>query len=168
MRIRNIIVASVALALACPVWVNAQPPSHIETRTRLVTQFSSLQTEWLNAIKARNAAALDHLLSEDFEVWTPGKSGPIPREDWQAQAFAENLKSFRVADMAVKSPRDGVAIESFRLDTTVSRNGSETTQQFFVVNLWVGDKDSWRCTDSYVSPVAASPPSAPAKPSGKG
>ena len=167
MRFRTTILASLLAVLACSSSLSAQGSGHIETRTRLVSQFSSLQTQWMDAIKQKDSAALDRLLSEDFEIWTPDHSGPIPREDWQAQALAENLKGFRITNMAVKSPRDGVAIESFRLETTTSRNGSEVTQQFFVVNLWISDKDAWSCTDSYVSPVQAAPKTAPAKPTGK-
>lgn len=147
--------------------MSAQQAGRIETRTRVVSQFSELQAKWLQAIKSKDAAALDHLLSDDFEVWTPAHSGPIPREDWQAQALADNLKSLRLGNMAVKSPRDGIAVASFRLETTTARNGSDVTQQFFVVNLWVSDKDSWLCTDSYVSPVQAAPTTPPVKPAGK-
>jgi ketosteroid isomerase-like protein len=156
-----------ALGLACSFCMSAQQSGRIETRTRLVSQFSELQNQWLHAVQTKDAAALERLLSEDFEVWTPAHTGPIPLEDWQAQAFSENLKSFRFADLAVKSPRDGIAIESFRLETTTSRKGSDVTENFFVVNLWVSDKDSWRCTDSYVSPVTASASTAPTKPTGK-
>jgi len=167
MRIRT-----TAFAIAALVWVytpcaGAQDTGRIETRTRLVSQFSALQNQWLDAIKKKDATVLDHLLSDDFEVWTPDQGAPLPREEWQAQAFAEHLKSFRLADMAVKSPRDGVAIESFRLETTTSRNGSDVTQQFFVVNLWISEKDSWLCTDSYVSPVKSALPTGPVKPTGK-
>lgn len=167
MGIRSIVHAAIALVLASSFGVTAQEPGHIETRTRLVSQFSGLQAQWLEAMKKKDAATLDHLLSEDFEVWTPDHSGPIPREDWQAQAFAENLKRTRFADMAVKSPREGVAVESFRLETTTARNGSDVTRQYFIVNLWVSEKDAWRCTDSYVSPVQAAPGPAATKPSGK-
>jgi hypothetical protein len=167
MRIPTLAVTMVTLVLVCSLAVNAQSTGQIETRTRLVSQFSGLQNQWLDAIKQRDAAALDRLLSDDFEVWTPDHPAPIPREEWQAQAFAENLKSFKIADMAVKSPRDGVAIESFRLETTMSSNRSTSTQQFFVVNLWINEQDHWLCTDSYVSPVAAAPAVTPVKPSGK-
>src|SRR5579884_1266591 len=100
MRIRTRVVAATALVLACTSLLVAQGSGRIETRTRLVSQFSTLQTKWLDAVKAKDSAALDRLLSEDFEVWTPDHSGPIPREDWQAQAFADNLTSFRLRDMA--------------------------------------------------------------------
>lgn len=168
MGIRTTVFAAILSTLAYASCLSGQEVGHVETRTRLVSQFSSLQTEWLNAVKARDAAALDRLLGDDFEVWTPTQASPIPREEWQAQAFREKLRSFRVADMAVRSPRDGVAVESFRLETKTSRNGRDVTQQFFVVNLWVSDKDTWRCTDSYVSPMAAALPTAPGKPTGKG
>ena len=167
MRIQTLVLVMAAVVLVGAPGVGAAQSSRIETRTRLVSQFSTLQTQWLEAIKKKDTAALDRLLSEDFEIWTPAHSGPLPREDWQTQAFAEDLKTYRVTGMAVKSPRDGVAVESFRLVTTTSVDGEDVTQQFFVVNLWVSEKDSWRCTDSYLSRVAAGPTSAPTMPTGK-
>jgi ketosteroid isomerase-like protein len=156
-----------AVLLTCACSSSAQASGRIETRTRLVSQFSALQNQWLTAIKNKDTAALDRLLSEEFEVWTPDQDGPLPREEFQSQAFADNLQSFRIADMAVKSPRDGVAIESFRLQTTTSKKGRDIVQRFFVVNLWVSEKESWRCTDSYISRVMAAPPVPPTRPTGK-
>lgn len=166
MRLSKVLLTT-ALLLTCTPWTSAQATGRIETRTRLVSQFSGLQTQWMDAIRKKDGAALDHLLSDDFEVWTPAHSGPIPREDWQAQAFAENLKSFRLADMAVKSPREDIAIESLRLETTTSAHGQDVRQQFFVVNLWIREKNHWLCTDSYVSSVGSLPAPTPVRPTGK-
>src|SRR5690348_10295845 len=110
MRTQTRMAFAIALVVVCAQWVSAQASGRIETRTRLVSQFSELENRWLNAIQKKDATALDRLLSEDYEVWTPDRSSPIPREEWQVQAFAETLKSFRIADMAVKAPRDGVAV----------------------------------------------------------
>jgi hypothetical protein len=167
MRIRTTVFSVLALVLTCTCYINAQASGRIETRTRLVSQLSALQNQWLTAIKNKDTAALDRLLSEEFEVWTPDQDGPLPREEFQSQAFADNLQSFRIAEMAVKSPRDGVAIESFRLETTTSNKGKALARQFFVVNVWVSEKESWRCTDSYISPVTTAPPVPPTRPTGK-
>jgi len=59
----------------------AQAPGRIETRTRLVSLFSDLQNQWLEAVKKKDAAALDRLLGDEYEVWTATHNGPIPRED---------------------------------------------------------------------------------------
>lgn len=159
----------VALVLASSTLVRAQGSRRIETRTRLVSQFSEMQKQWFDAVKRKDSAALNRLLSEDYEVWTPAHDGPIPREDWQAQAFAENLKDFHVTGMAVKALPGGVAVESFRLAESRSATTGGVTKDFFVVNVWTSEQDGWRCTDSYVSPVTgpATAQPAPAKPTGK-
>jgi ketosteroid isomerase-like protein len=169
MRIRTTFFAVVVLVLACPALVRAQGSGRIETRTRLVSQFSEIQKQWLDAVKRKDSAALNRILSEDYEVWTPAHDGPIPREDWQARAFAENLKDFHVTGMAVKALPGGGAVESFRLTETMSQSTGDITQHFFVVNVWTSEKDGWRCTDSYVSPVAeqAAAQTAPDKSNGK-
>ena len=159
----------VALVLASSTLVRAQSSVRIEARTRLVSQFSEMHKQWFEAVKRKDSAALNRLLSEDYEVWTPVHDGPIRREDWQAQAFAENLQDFHVTGMAVKALPGGVAVESFRLAESRSATTGGVTKDFFVVNVWTSDKDGWRCTDSYVSPATeqATAQSAPAKPTGK-
>jgi ketosteroid isomerase-like protein len=170
MQIRKAIFSIAALILiGSHVPVTAQNTGRIETRTRLVSVFSELQNQWFDALKKKDPAALNRLLTPDHEVWTADHNGPIPREDWQNHAFAENLKSFRLSNMAVKALSDSVAVESFRVETTTSPNGKPSTQQYFVVNVWTNEKDGWRCTDSYVSPVSRQPSgnSGPVRPSGK-
>jgi len=52
---------------------------------------------------------------------------------------------------------------------TLSARTGDITKDFFVVNVWTNEKDGWRCTDSYVSPVAgqAATQTGPHKPTGK-
>ena len=71
--------------------------------------------------------------------------------------------------MAVKALPGGVTVESFRLAEIRSSTTGDVTQNFFVVNVWTSEKDGWRCTDSYVSPVTgqATAQPAPVKPTGK-
>jgi len=156
MRISKLL-SVILLILTSYLSASSQSTGRIETRTRLVSMFSGLQNQWFDAIAKKDTAALDRLLSPDHEVWTADHSGPIPRDEWQIRAFSENLKSFRLSNMAVKALGDNVAVESFRVDLTASANGKPQTQQYFVVNVWTNDKDGWRCTDSYVSPVSAQP-----------
>jgi len=165
---------TVLLLVICGVGIplpsaNAQASGAIVTRTRLVTLFSDLQNQWYEAVKAKDASALDRLLGEDYEVWTPDSSGPIPREDWQQKAFARELTGFRIQNIAVRAVRDDVAVESFVVEETLLQNRRQITKRSFVVNLWSKDKNGWRCTDTYVSPVAAqpSPHSGLTTPSGK-
>jgi ketosteroid isomerase-like protein len=144
-------------------------PGRVVTTTRLVSMFSDLEDQWLTAIQKKDAAALDRLLSDDFQVWTAEPPGaPLPHEDWQAQAFASKLQSFRIRQMAVRGVSDDVAIASFVLQTSAVLDGKEVPAQHFVVDVWKRDGESWHCTDRYLS--EAKPPASKSvseHPSGK-
>src|SRR5437868_15546211 len=82
-----------------------KPPRRIVTTTRLVAIFSELENDCMKAVQENDANALDRLLSEDFQIWTPSPPGhPIPREDWLKQA--EKPQSFRIRQMAVRGVAD--------------------------------------------------------------
>ena len=53
MRIRPISFVMVALVLASSTLVRAQGSGRIETRTRLVSQFSEMQKQWFDAVKRK-------------------------------------------------------------------------------------------------------------------
>jgi hypothetical protein len=53
--------------------------------------------------------------------------------------------------MAVRSIRPDVAVESFVLEETLAKNGTQVKERWFVVNVWTDENADWHCTDSYVS-----------------
>lgn len=137
-------------------WSQASPAKaasgRVLTTTRLVALFSDLETRWLKAIEQRDTGALDRMLGEDFEVWTPAPPGaPIPRDDWQKNAFAQHLASYHIRQMAVRSVSEDAAVVSFVLATRVEGNGTSTDESYFVVDLWENEDGKWKCTDRYLS-----------------
>ncbi len=150
---RIILLIAVAVLLRSACWSEPQSSGQIVTRTRLVTIFSDLQNQWLEAVRHKDASALDRLLGEDYQVWTPNSPGPVPREEWQPKAFAEGLQSYRIRDMAVRSVRDDVAVESFVLEQSRLQNNHSVTESYFIVNVWTKASERWRCTDTYSSPI---------------
>lgn len=162
-------IISVVLVLVC--LLSAQETGRrIVTRTRLQVLFSDLETQWLEAVQQGDKAALNRLLSEEFEVWTPAPPGdPIPREDWQAQAFARPPQSFQLGQMAVRAVSADISVASFRLTETFGSGPEARHEAYFVVDVWtkVGSGDDWRCTDRYLSRVADEGPKSELKPSGK-
>ena len=152
------------LVCICPGWLAGQdqtPPrvstGRVVTKTRLVAIFSDLETQLLQAEQAKDEPALNRLLGEDFEVWTPELSGdPIPRDDWQKQALAQKLSSFRIEQMAVKGMSDEIVVASFLLEETVQHDGKTKGGNHFVVDVWKKNGDAWQVTDRYSSRVAAS------------
>src|SRR5581483_1905668 len=168
-----------AIVLLCALVPNAAgqtpqaktSPGRVVTTTRLVTLFSDLETQWLNALQQKDQAALDRLLGDDFEVWAADSPGvPLPREEWQKQALARPLTSFQVSQMAVRGISDEAAIASFILDRKYEANGRTQEQNDFVVDVWQNQDGTWKCTDLYISSRSGTEKRAPsrdAKPTGK-
>jgi len=148
---------------------NQVAPGRVVITTRLVAIFSELESNVLTALQKKDGAALDKLLSDEFQVWTADPPGsPLPREDWQAQAFGSPPASFHLRQMAVRPVSDDVAIASFVLQESSIRDGKEISQQRFIVDVWKKNGDGWLCTDRYASNAAESPSQqSDKKPTGK-
>ncbi len=135
-------------------------PGRIVTTTRLVAMFSQLESELESGIQHDDSSALNRLLSEDFEVWTPAPPGqPIPREDWlQQQSTAAKIESFHVAQMAVRGLAENISIASFVLSETQQASGHPVQKLFFVVDVWKKSGQQWQLTDRYLAPVTRPKP----------
>ena len=137
----------------------------IVTKTRLQAVFGDLENQWLEAVQAKDKVVLDKLLAETFEVWSPTQGDPIPLEDWRQQAFAHPPQGFQILQMAVRAVKEDVAVVSFVLRQNFTEAGKGA---WFVVDVWIKDGDTWRCTDRYLSEVPAGKPAREdVKPSGK-
>jgi hypothetical protein len=115
----SLIVLCAALALiSTGGFGQADEGSHrIVTSTRFQVLFFGLESDWLKAVQQKDAKALDSLLGDEFQVWTAAPPGdPIPREDWQRQAFGKKLASFTIRQIAVRSLSPEIAVASFALD----------------------------------------------------
>jgi ketosteroid isomerase-like protein len=154
--------------LLCTISATSAQSPRIITRTRLQAIFSDLEGQWLKAIQNKDEAALDQLLADGFEVWTPTQGDPIPREDWAKKAFARKLQSFQLRQLAVRGVDPEVSVANFILTETFDEAGKSQSEDYFVIDLWVKDGDSWRCTDRYWSRVPGGPPAKrDVKPTGK-
>jgi hypothetical protein len=175
MKVLRIVLPYFVLGIACVV-VAQQPgrdqssPRRVATTTRLVALFSQLESEWMQAVLHKDDSALARLLGEDFQLWTPETSAPIPREDWQKEVLARSLTSFRFRQMAVRSLSENSAVTSFVLSESVQSGGKQRVEEHFVVDIWSKDADRWVCTDRYAAPLLAAAKRAQPedrKPSGK-
>ncbi len=129
----------------------------VVTKTRLVAIFSDLETQLLQAQQAKDEPALNRLLGDEFEVWTPELSGdPIPRDDWRKRALAQKLSSFRIEQMAVKAMSDEIVVASFLLEETAEHDGKGRASNRFVVDVWKKNGDVWQLAERYSSRVAGS------------
>lgn len=125
--------------------------ARVPTITRLVKIFSALESEWMETVRKRDGAALERLLSRDFEMRTGPEPGrPTPRADWIRQSFQETPFSSSTEQMAVHD-FGNVALVSFlwKLDAPKS---SGFARRLFVVDTWELEGGVWRAKVRYVAP----------------
>jgi hypothetical protein len=160
-----------AIWIAAPTIAAAQPhaPARIVTTTRLVAQYSDLEHRLDRAIQHRDRAALDKILDDSFEQWSPAPPGePMPRDEWMHHALTGvTLRSFRVRQMAVRTIGD-TAVVSFTEDRDATCGGRECSGSRFIVDLWQARGGAPHLLVRYDSGILAQPmPSAPPTPTGK-
>lgn len=151
--IRN---SAIALALSCAAGltatVNAQDSTgRIPTVTRLVKIFLDREGELLNAMRGKDAAAVERQLADDFEMRVGHRPGvPVPRADFLRQVQAETVAGYSIEQMAVHEI-GATAIVSFMLRPEAGR-AREGLVPLFVVDTWTGGIDNYRLRVRYVAP----------------
>ena len=143
----------------------------IVTTTRLVARFSDLEQQLTNAMQHKDEAALNKLLSEEFEQWTPAPPGdPLPREEWMHNVLtAFTIQSFQLRQMAVRMVGD-TAVVSFVLSQQAVCDGQDCGGNSFIVDLWQQHNGAQQLLvryDSRMPGLQHQPPQSPQKPTGK-
>jgi ketosteroid isomerase-like protein len=137
------------------------------TVTRLVQMFTGLETEWMDAARRRDKAALERFLADDYELRISSLPGePIPREEWlQAAMNRYNLRSFTIGQMAVRELGDA-ALVSFLYSQEADVEGRDRSGDFFVIDAWVQKDGVWKVKARYAGPVEGRPLPGSAKKTG--
>lgn len=162
MRIRRIISCFLALAVFV-VLGSAQEPvkpkltPSIVTATRQVALFSGLEKKMLGAVQKKDKAAVQALLSDDFEIAMP-EADPLPGDDWLDAVMANDfsLKSFVIRQLSVVDLGDSAIVKFDRLQQATYKSKDEGGE-FFVVDLWKRSGDSWKLANRYVGRVGNLP-----------
>ena len=170
LQLGTVMKRSVLLAVLLSSLAHAQQPApgrqRIVTTTRLIAVFSNLEHELMTGVQQKNKAAVQKLLSDDFAVWTPQPPGdPTPQEDWLASLKQKQISLFRIRQMAVES-LDHASVVSFVLTETTGTGAQARMQNYWIVDLWKGEGDTWKLLGRYQSEVR-SMPGAASRPSGK-
>ena len=132
----------------------AQPQHTIPTLTRTVQQFSQLESDWLDAVHNRDTAALNKVLSEDFELRSAAAPGrPTARAEWQQQALADKPFDSRIEQMAVHEFGE-LAVVSFLWKIEAPKD-SPLARQVFVIDTWKQSDSGWKALTRYAAPVDA-------------
>jgi hypothetical protein len=132
---RTLTLAALAILSLSPVQDRAPSAGRAPgeaTLTRSASAYQALELSLLQAVANRSRAELDRILSEDFEVWSAEKAGPLSRQDWETAALVARGREPRIRELTVRE-FDDLAIVSFLLDDGPV-SGSTTT--VFVVDIW--------------------------------
>jgi hypothetical protein len=128
-----------------------------------------MENQLLQAVQKKDKAAAQAMLSDDLMIEMPD-ADPLPGDDWLDSAMAKDytLKSFVVRQMSAIDLGNAVVVKFDRLQEAASK-GHADSGEFFVVDLWKKDGDTWKLASRYVSKVSSQPsiPKAPVKPTGK-
>ncbi|HXO39736.1 MAG TPA: nuclear transport factor 2 family protein [Candidatus Acidoferrum sp.] len=168
LRLTVFLVAAIILAAAQePVKPKLNP--RIITATKQVAIFTDLERQLLQAVQKKDKATLQALLTDDFTIEMPD-ADPLPSDEWLDSVTAKDysLKSFVVRQMSVADLGDAAVVKFERLQDAAFK-GQPDSGEFFAVDLWKKNGDSWKLANRYVAKVSSQPsiPKAPIKPTGK-
>ncbi len=163
----TVLIATIFAAAQEPVQPRLTP--RISTATRQVGIFTALEQQIVLAIQKKAPAALSSLLADDFAIEEPN-ADPIAGQDWVQQVTGKDyaLKSLIIRNMSVADLGDAAVVKYERIQQATFQ-GKASSGEFFVVDLWRKDGDSWKLANRYVARVAGPLPasSRQPKPTGK-
>jgi hypothetical protein len=126
--------------------------------------FFRMEKRLADAVVAQNQAALEPLLSTDFELRTARSGGELTlRDEWlQAAVSSYKVRSYRITGVTVR-PCGSSAIVNFFYEQQASFAGTDLSGDFFVTDVWEKEGREWHLAARYsAGPVVA--PKLPANP----
>jgi uncharacterized protein DUF4440 len=172
MPVRSLVFTSIILAasLAVSAQEPVKPPLNprIITATRQVTLFSGLERQLLQTVQKKDKAALQAMLTEEFQVEMPN-ADPMPGDDWVDSVMAKDftLKSSAIREVSVVDLGNAVVVKFERRQDAINK-GNADSGEFFVVDVWKKDGNTWKLANRFVSKSSAgSAPKGPVRPTGK-
>jgi hypothetical protein len=120
--------------------------SRVPVVTRLVQRFMDFENRLVEAARTKDAAALQGLLSADFELRVgPAPGVPTPREAWLRQSLADRPDTYSIEQMAVHD------LGNFAVVSFLGRR--KAGGNLFFVDVWVNTSDAWKLSIRYAAPA---------------
>ena len=105
-------------------------------------EFAHLYNEWMEAVRRRDLAWLDHLLADDY-VYSASGQGRVEREGWMKMVSAYTLQRFEFRQLDVRVYGDAaVAVCDYRQAGSVG--GEARTGDFLITDTWVRRDGRWQ------------------------
>ncbi|HEV7674550.1 MAG TPA: nuclear transport factor 2 family protein [Candidatus Angelobacter sp.] len=149
----SLIAASVLVAAQEPVKPKLSP--RIITATKQVAIFTGLENQLLQAVQKKDKAAVEAIVTDDFIIEMPD-ADPLPGDEWLNSVMAKDysLKSFAVQQMSVVDLGDTAVVKFERIQEATSKTQTDNGE-FFVVDLWKKNGDTWKLANRFVSKVSS-------------
>ncbi len=124
----------------------------ITTATKQVALFWQIENDLARALEKKDQAALGKMLSEDFKVWMPNQTGSaIAAEDWM-KSGQENPAPTLFRQMSAQEYPE-IMLVKFLGQGKAPAQGKGVASQYFVIDVWTRDGDSWQLTDRFMSRI---------------
>ncbi|MGZ4845322.1 MAG: nuclear transport factor 2 family protein [Candidatus Angelobacter sp.] len=165
-RLVPVLLAAALPALAQePVTPKSNP--RIMTATKQVTMFAGLEIQLLQAVQKKDKAGVQAMLSDELAVEMPN-TDRMAGDDWLDSVMAKDytLKRFGVRQVSVALLGDAAVVKYDRLQEATHK-GVADNGEYFVVDVWKKDGDTWKLANRYVSKVSSALPKEAPKPTGK-
>jgi hypothetical protein len=150
------LIAPLATGQAPPPPPSRLTPGRVITPTRTAVLFGGFERELAEAIQRKDSAALDRLLTDDFELrgnLHPGE--PVPRDDWQVAVFEAPPSSFLFSEISVHMSGEDTAVVSFAYDQQAK--APAPSGRFSFVDVWRQQGGEWRLDVRYAAPATDAP-----------
>jgi hypothetical protein len=163
--------ACLALTLIASAQEPVKPPLNprIVTATKQVVLFSALEKQMLEAVQKKDQAALKAMLTEEMTIHLPD-ADPLTGDDWVDSVMSRdfNLKSFMIRQMDVIDLGTAAVVSYDRIQDSTFKDQKDGGE-FYVVDQWQKNGDSWKLANRYVCKVGSVPvlPKGPVRPTGK-
>jgi hypothetical protein len=147
--------------------VKPQLNARIFTATKQVTMFTGLETQLLRGVQKKDKAGLQAMLTDDFAIDMPN-ADRLAGDDWLDSVLAKDysLKNFGVRQVSVSDLGDAAVVKFDRLQDATLK-GTPDSGEFFVVDLWKKDGNTWKLANRYVSKISSVLPKETSRPTGK-
>ena len=116
-------------------------------------EIARLANAWMAAGTARDAAALERLMGEEFRL-ASGRGVFVDRAEWLRMAFEEiEVESFAYSDVSVRAYGD-VAVMQSRWRQRARLRGEDWSGEGLLTDVWVRRDGRWQVVARHSSLVS--------------
>jgi ketosteroid isomerase-like protein len=146
----SLLIAAGAAAAQAPT---GTPGRNVPTITRTVHMFSTLESDWIDAVQRHDQEALKKIVAPDFEQRSAAAPGtPTPRAESIDHAMKQAPFHSTIEQMAAHEFGELIVV-SFLWKLEVPKAGA-LPQKVFVVDTWKRNDGEWQVVTRYTAPVA--------------